>query len=160
MQQVNGLAIAVSNSSSNCGGCQVWVSTDGGSSYNQLGSVLLQPAMGFLTAVYPSHANPDTSNTLSVNLTESNGELQSFTSAQQNQLNSIALSGRRRYRLSVRLYNEHPLRDVAYGTVTLTGSHAYNCTEPILRGQLGTVPAAHDSGGSINFNTFVDLLRA
>jgi hypothetical protein len=157
MSPNNGLCIAVSCDSDNYGGCQVYVSTDGGSSYQQLGAIVLNPTMGILTAEYPLHANPDTMNTLSVDLSESNGELQSFTSSQQNQLNSIALLDGGGTGSAAGYTTTIPYEIVSYQTVTLTGSHAYNLTEPILRGQLGTVPAYHDAGGSINYKVFVDL---
>jgi hypothetical protein len=157
MSPNNGLCIAVSCPSENYGGCQVFVSTDGGSSYQLLGAVVLNPTMGVLASEYPSHANRDTANTLQVDLSESNGELQSFTTAQQNQLNSIALLDGGGTGSASGYTTTIPYEIVSYATVALTGPHTYNLTQPILRGQLGTVPADHDAGGSISFKVFVDL---
>lgn len=162
INQNNSLCIAVSGSASNYGGCQVYVSTDGGSSYVLLGTVNGNPAMGqTYNSDYPPHTNPDNTNNLFVDLTESSGELQSFTSAQQNQLVSIALldnsnapgagsgSG---YSLTI------PYEIIAYGTTALQTGNKYEATQPILRGQLGTVPADHPYTASITTgSTFVDL---
>lgn len=153
MQQSNGLCIAVSGSASNYGGCQVWVSTDGGNSYQQMpGALLGNSNMGVTTANYPNHTNPDTTDTLSVDLTESSGTLQSWTSAQQTQLVPIALldgggtSEAGGYTTTV------PYEIVAYKAVTLTATYKYNLTPSIFRGQLGSPTAAHSTG-----TVFVDL---
>jgi hypothetical protein len=152
MQQTNGLGIAVRCSAANYGGCQVWVSTNGGTSYTQIGSIALQPAMGDLTSSYPSHINPDASNTIAVDLTWSLGELQSYTIAQQDQLNSIALIDGGGTGSASGYTTTIPYEIVAYGSVTLTSAHKYNLTPTNLRGQLGSVPAAHSSSA-----VFVDL---
>lgn len=73
------LWVVVSSPSANYGGCQVFVSTDGGDSYNPLGDPLLGSAItGALTAGWPASTTPDTTNDLSIDLTESEGELQSY----------------------------------------------------------------------------------
>lgn len=73
------LWLAVSSGAANYGGCQVYVSTDGGSSYNPLGDPLVGSAItGALTAGWPASTSPDTTNDLAVDLTESRGALQSF----------------------------------------------------------------------------------
>lgn len=153
MNAAGGLVIAVSNSSANYGGCQVYVSTDGGSSYQQLGAMGANSIMGSVySADYPSSPNPDTTDTLHVDLTESNGSLVSWTSAQQTQLNSIALldnggtGSAGGYTLTI------PYEIVAYQGVTLSAAHKYALAPTILRAQLGTVPAVHVIG-----KTFVDL---
>ncbi|MGA8734885.1 MAG: hypothetical protein WB558_13280 [Terriglobales bacterium] len=91
MTSEGGLAIAVSGSATNYGGCVVNVSTDGGSSYSAIGRLPGNSTMGYTTADYPLSPNPDASDTLSVDLTESEGELMSYTSGQQAQLIPIAL---------------------------------------------------------------------
>jgi hypothetical protein len=156
MQQSNGLCIAVSSSSTQYGGCQVWVSTDGGDSYNQVGSLPYNSTMGVLTNGYPENSNPDTSDTLSVNLSESLGDLESYTTAQQDQLVSIALLSGGGTGSAAGYTTTIPYEVIAYGSVTMTAAHEYNLTPTILRGQLGTVPAAHDIG-SITADVYVDL---
>jgi hypothetical protein len=161
MTSEGGICIAVTGSAANYGGCLVKVSTDGGTSYSAIGKISGNPNMGVVTADYPSHVSPDTANTLAVDLTESEGELQSYTSAQQGQLIPIALvdnSGAPGTGSSAGYTTTVPYEIVAYQSVTLTSAYKYNCTEPILRGQLGTVPADHPSAGSPPApSVFVDL---
>lgn len=154
----NSLWIAVSGSSPDYGGCQVLISTDGGSSYSFLGAVNGNPNMGYLTADYPDSASPDSVDTLSVDLTESEGTLQSWTSAQQAARVPIALlsgggtvtSGG--YTLTV------PYEVVAYEVANLTAAHRYDLSPTILRGQAGTPTADHPVSLSPPASTvFVDL---
>ena len=82
------LWLAVSGASVDYGGCLVFISTDGGVSYNPApgaaGSIVGNAIMGVTTADWPAAADPDTSNDLSVDLTESLGTLQSYQVADEN----------------------------------------------------------------------------
>jgi hypothetical protein len=142
-----GLCIAVSDSDPNYGGCRVNVSTDGGTSYSYIGSIAGNADMGVtITSDYPSHVNPDTSDTLYVDLTESNGELDSYSSGQQTQLIPIALldnSGAPGTGSAAGYTTTIPYEVISYQTRTLTSTYKYSMAPPILRGQLGTVPADH-----------------
>jgi hypothetical protein len=69
------LWIAVSGSSENYGGCEAFVSLDN-SNYESLGD-MLPGITGFVLADFPSAADPDSTNTLSVDLTECSGVLPS-----------------------------------------------------------------------------------
>ena len=78
----------VSASSPNYGGCYAYVSTDGGSSYNPVsnlatgsGAINGNGVTGYSTSDWPAHADPDTTNDLPVDLTESLGNLSSYSSA-------------------------------------------------------------------------------
>src|SRR3979490_2762551 len=62
------------------GGCQVWVSLDG-TTYAYAGTIYRGGRQGVLTATLPSHADPDTADTLSVALPESQRQLLSGTNA-------------------------------------------------------------------------------
>ena len=64
----------------NWGGCRIWCSLDG-VTYLQVGTAISRTKMGSLTATLASHADPDTVDTLSVDLSESLSTLQSFTAA-------------------------------------------------------------------------------
>ncbi|MBS1803506.1 MAG: phage tail protein [Acidobacteria bacterium] len=73
------LWIVVSSGSLLYGGCQVYVSTDGGASYNPLGDPIMGSAItGNVIADWPAAADPDTTNDLQVDLTECNGVLDSY----------------------------------------------------------------------------------
>jgi hypothetical protein len=64
------------------GGCNVWLSLDG-TSYSRIGTISQPARMGTTTASLPpfTGTNPDTADTLAVNLTESGGVLSSGSAA-------------------------------------------------------------------------------
>jgi len=74
------LWLVISSPALNYGGAQVYISTDGGSSFNPLGEgpVMGSAVTGFLTADWPAAADPDTTNDLLLDLTESHGTLDSY----------------------------------------------------------------------------------
>lgn len=113
------------------GGCQVWVSTDG-NTYALAGTIYRGGRQGTLTAALASHADPDTADTLSVDLSESQGQLLSGTQADAD--NYVTLC-----------YCDGEL--VSYQTATLTASYRYNLTY-LRRGVYGTPVGAHSSGAS------------
>jgi Putative phage tail protein len=78
--------IVVSGGSASYGGCLVFVSTDGGLSYNEdpIGSIQGNAVTGFTTADWPASNDPDSVNSLAVDLTESNGILESYSTDDEN----------------------------------------------------------------------------
>ena len=80
------LWVVISSSSPNFGGAQVFVSTDGGSSYNPApggpgadSNIVMGGAVtGDVTADWPAATDPDTTDNLQLDLTESDGTLQSY----------------------------------------------------------------------------------
>ena len=84
--------IAVSSDNPNFGGAQVFVSTDGGASYNPApggadgnSNIVTGSAVtGELTADWPAANDPDSTNDLEVDLTESNGVLESQSTVVEN----------------------------------------------------------------------------
>jgi hypothetical protein len=79
------LWLVISSSATNYGGCQVMISTDGGNSYNSAGDPLLGSAVtGVTTADWPAASDPDTTNNLAVNLSESLGVLDSYQTSDEN----------------------------------------------------------------------------
>jgi hypothetical protein len=111
----------------NWGGCTVWISTDG-TNYDQLGTITTAARMGVLTATLasvstsPSGPTLDTTNTLAVNLTESQGILYSGTSADLAALSTLCLV-------------DGEL--IAYQNASLTSSYHYSLTT-LERGCYGT----------------------
>lgn len=76
--------LVISDSDPNYGGCQVYISTDGGSSYVSAGSpVVGNGVTGFTVGDWPAAASPDTTNNLSLDLSESLGTLDSYSTATQ-----------------------------------------------------------------------------
>lgn len=115
------------------GSANVWVSTDGGADYGSapVGVIPGPSAIGVLTATYPSHADPDTTDTLSVDLTKSLGALRAFSSAD-------ADAGRSRVLVDSEI--------IDYSAADLTAAYQYDLDTYIRRGQLGTAPASHSAG--------------
>lgn len=121
--------LAAGSSSANWGGCQVWVSADG-VSYQQIGTITAPARYGTLTAALANAADPDNTNTLKVDLTNSAGALGSVTAAQMNAGGTLSL-----------IDNEL----VAYQNATLTAAYKYDLA-PLRRGLYGTSHAAHSNG--------------
>lgn len=122
--------LAAGSSSANWGGCQVWISADD-VSYQQIGTITTAARYGTLTAALPSAADPDNTNTLKVDLTNSAGTLTGVTAAQMNAGGTLSL-----------VDNEL----VGYQNATLTAANKYDLA-PLRRGLYGSSPAAHSIGG-------------
>jgi hypothetical protein len=125
----------IASGPANWGGCQVWVSSDG-NTYALAGTLHRGARQGVLSATLPSHADPDSADTLAVDLTESQGQLLSGTQADAD--NFVTLC-----------YCDGEL--VSYQTATLTASHKYNLTY-LRRGAYGTPIGSHSLGA--NFARF------
>lgn len=117
----------------NWGGAQVWVSTDGGSSYAMVGQITNPARYGTLTANFPTGVDPDTTDTLSVDLTTSRGTLTSGTTTDADSLNTLS-------------YVDGEL--VAYSGANLTSAYHYDLGTYLRRGQAGSSIAAHLTGAT------------
>ena len=115
----------------NWGGAYVWLSLDG-TSYSQIGTINAPARQGVLTSTLASYsgANPDTTDTLAVNLAESGGVLSSGSAADAALGNMLCIVD---YEL------------ISYETATLTSANNYSLTT-LYRGLYGTAIAAHSSG--------------
>jgi hypothetical protein len=111
------------------GGCQVWISTDG-NTYGLAGTIYRGGRQGIVTASLPATADPDTTDTLAVDLTESQGQLLSGTQADADAYVTLC-------------YCDGEL--VSYETATLTAAYKYALTY-LRRGIYGTAIGAHASG--------------
>jgi hypothetical protein len=111
------------------GGCQVWLSLDG-TTYAYAGTIYRGGRQGVLTAALPSHADPDTADTLSVDLSQSQGQLLSGTIADADAFVTLC-------------YCDGEL--LSYQTATLTAAHHYNLTY-LRRGIYATPVGAHSAG--------------
>lgn len=82
--------LVISSAAANYGGAQVFISTDGGSSYTPvpgLGQTNIatgSAVTGETTADWPAAADPDSTNNLDLDLTESNGVLSSYPTTAEN----------------------------------------------------------------------------
>lgn len=110
------------------GGAEVWVSTDN-ATYKMVGIISGRARHGTLTANLASAGDPDTTSTLAVDLSVSNGSLISGTLADRDAYNTLC-------------YVDGEL--VSYQTATLTAANRYNLTS-LRRGAYGTVIGVHTS---------------
>jgi hypothetical protein len=132
----------------NWGGCIVSISFDG-TTYSQIGIISSRAFQGTLTASLPNHADPDTVDTLALDLAESVGLLPtSATHADADALRTLVW-------LCHAFTTTAPAIGelISYGAVAATGTYTSNLTY-LRRGLYGTAPAAHASG---DFFTRIDL---
>jgi hypothetical protein len=94
----------------NWGGCNIWVS-DNGNTYQQVGEIENPSRQGVLSAALPYAADPDITNTLSVDMSMSHGELLSGTRADADNYNTLCYVGGEL---------------VSYETATLTAAGKYD----------------------------------
>jgi hypothetical protein len=113
------------------GGANVWVSFDG-TNYSMVGKIAAPARYGVLSAGLANHADPDSANTLGVNLAASKAALGTVTHAEADNGASLCM-----------IENEL----ISYGTATLTSAYHYDLTY-LRRGQRGSAAAAHSSGAS------------
>jgi hypothetical protein len=99
---------------------------------SQIGKITAPARFGVLSSSLASHADPDTTNTLSVNLTTSKAQLGSLTTAEADNGASLCLIG-----------NEL----IGYRDAALTSAYHYDLTY-LRRGQRGSTAAAHSSGAT------------
>lgn len=135
----NTLQIAVAGVNSNWGGCNIYVSTDG-STYSLLSKATSLNRAGLLSAALPLTADPDTSDTLSVDLTQSGGTLVTVT---QDQADSFVS-------LCVIIDSAGTTELLSFETATLSAAYRYNLTY-LRRGVYGTTIAAHAIGSSFAY---------
>lgn len=131
------------------GGCTVYRSWDG-TTYDRIGQQAESAAMGSLSAALPVGADPDTTDTLSVNLLESFGELSSVSQADADNLKTLCVLG------------GGPTSElVAYETATLTGTNTYDLTY-LRRGVYQSPIASHAIGDAFLFvdNVFIWVYQA
>lgn len=145
----------VSGEDPNYGGCIGYVSVDGGSTYTAIGNI--GPATtGDLTADYPDSASdPDTTDSLEVDLTESNGELDTQSQEIADGFADPCYVGTHNSPVDSNF-------EVVCPTVaTLTGANAYTMDTYIRRAVQGTSHMDHATGsrfGVLDSATFkVDI---
>lgn len=114
--------MAISGSNASWGGCHVWASFDD-VTYQYIGTVKGKARHGKLRETLPaSSVSPDTTNTLKVDLTESQGELTSGTQEDADNLRTLCY-----------VDGEY----LAYQTATLVGPNKYDLTY-LVRGAYGS----------------------
>lgn len=126
------------------GGCVVNISFDA-SNYTPIGTISNEAPQGLLTANLASHADPDTTDTLSVDLTESlTTPLTSITHADADALRTLALICAPPTVVGPNTVLASNGELISFGTVAATGTYTANLTY-LRRGQYGTAPASHST---------------
>ena len=114
----------------NWGGAQVWISSDG-NSYAFAGTVSGPATQGVLTAtIGNSGGSPDITDTCSVDVSESRGQLLSVSATDAANLATLCYMGGELF---------------AYQTASLMSANHYNLTT-LYRGAYGTIAASHPAG--------------
>lgn len=132
---VNGgyeLAIAVSGANANWGGCDVFWSVDN-VNFFYVGTIHGPARYGTLRSTFASGSDPDTTNTLALQLANTNLQLVSASSTDADNLRTL-------------MYVDGEI--IAYSTTTLVGAGQYNLGTRIRRGKYGSAIASHASGTS------------
>ena len=133
--------IIATGQNSNWGGCSVWVSIDN-TTYTPIGTILTGGIQGVLSSSFASGSDPDTTDTLSVDLTISQAQLIACTMGDADAFLTLC-------------YCDGEL--IAYSDATLTSASHYDLDTYIRRGCYGTTIGAHDAGtqfGRILASTF------
>ncbi len=148
----NQLWFVVSSPSAIYGGCQVYVSTDGGSSYELLGTCQGNGTTGLTVGAWPASADPDTTNDLALDLSESLGSLLSYSVADEDNFTyPCYVAGG---------VTAIPYELMTYAIATLTSAYNYTLvatgggTNKLRRAVFGAPGAAgvlHNSGSRFAF---------
>lgn len=133
-----GAAVCGPSTSGTWGGCNVYMSSDGGTTYSLVGSITSPAKYGQLNASLPLAADPDTADTLGVTLSNTALQLSTaVTHADADADTTLAI-------VDVGTANAEVL---SYGSAALIGAGIYNLTY-LRRGQYGSVPALHPIGAA------------
>jgi len=125
------LWIVVTGPGDDWGGCQIWASVDGGTSYGQLGTMLAGGVQGELTEIFPAGPDPDTGNVLSIDTSISGGIVDTSSAGDADLGVTLA-------------YVDGEL--VGYSNVVLTAPDLYNLDTYLRRGMFDTVISTHAVG--------------
>ncbi len=112
------------------GGCHVWVSPDN-SNYVQIGTMYGPSRMGVLTAQLVSSADPDTTHTLAVDVTQSTGILNGGSASDADNFRTLC-------------YVDGEL--ISFQAATLTSAYHYNLATRLHRGVFGSPITTHNIG--------------
>lgn len=112
------------------GGCSVWLSPDN-VTYARIGTIYGPARMGSLTAQLVSSADPDTTHTLAVDLTQSLGTLLSGSASDCDNFRTLC-------------YVDGEL--ISYEDATLTNSFRYGLDTKLHRGVFGSPITTHNIG--------------
>lgn len=144
-------------------GCVVMISTDGGATYNPItgdnatSTIVGNQDMGAVYNInFPSNSDPDSTDTLDVDLTESGGSLSSFTTAQRDSFTPSLcyLEGGGTVVNGSGVTLTIPYELISYATAALVSTSKYTIAGPttaIRRGVYNTPVAVHNIASKFSF---------
>jgi len=145
----NGVAQVIISASGgiNWGGCFVNASFDGGSTYTVIGEIKAPAPQGLLTSSLAAYggANPDVTNTLAVDATESQTPPQTVTNADAQAFRTLSLISAQPTLVGGFEVLDTAGELLAFGNTAATGTFTANLTY-LERGLYGTSPGSHASG--------------
>lgn len=128
----NEIWIGAAGASSQWGSCNVYASIDG-DTYKQIGTIDSAARLGVLASSLPLGADPDTTNSLVVNLILNSAALESATTADADADNTLCY-----------VDGEY----VSYSSSVVTAPDQYTMGSYLRRGQMGSVSAVHAAGSN------------
>lgn len=128
----NTIVIGVLGTSSNYGSCNIWVSRDN-TNFEQVGTVQAPARLGVLDSTFASGSDPDTVNSLVVDLAENCPALAAGSTADAD--NAVTLC-----------YVDGEY--IAYSASPLSGEQQYTMSGYIRRGLFGTKISSHAAGSN------------
>lgn len=135
-QQVgNTIAIGACGTSSSWGGCNIWVSYDE-ENYKQVGTINSPARLGVLSSTFNSGSDPDTTNSIVVDLVENSQALDAGNDTDADNLVTTCIIAD----------STNGNEVVSYSSCTVTGEDQYTMGTYLRRGQLGTSIESHPSG--------------
>ena len=114
------------------GGCNVLASRDG-VTYVQIGEINSQARLGTLAAALPLGTDPDTTDTMVVNLVANSTPLEAGTTLDADNDSTLC-------------FVDGEL--ISYSACNITGANQFTAGTYLRRGQMGSVPLAHSIGGA------------
>jgi hypothetical protein len=127
----NEIWIGACGTGANYGSCNIWVSSDG-NTYEEVGTITQPARLGQLTAALPSGSDPDTSDTMLVQLAENCPALTAGSQTDANNGNTLC-------------YVDGEI--IAYSSCSCTAQNTYTMGTYLRRGQMGSTIKSHSSGG-------------
>jgi hypothetical protein len=126
--------IGANGTSKNYGFTNIWVSSDGGSTYKQIGTIKAPARMGVLDSTFASGSDPDTTNSLVVDLVENCAAWEAGSSGDADYGNT-------------QTFVDGEI--ISYSALTATGQDQITMDTYIRRGQMDTTISSHSAGGLV-----------
>jgi Putative phage tail protein len=126
----NEIWIGAAGTSADYGSCRVWVSQDA-TKYVQIGAITAQARMGELAAIFPTGTDPDTVNSLEVQMVTNSGQLEAGATTDADLGTTLCFVDG---------------EIISYSACAITGQNEYTMSGYIRRGQMGSTISAHAIG--------------